>query len=371
MIGSHRDGWKWAQASGLSLALHGLALGWLIWQPGLGFIAPDPARPLAQIEITALAPAPEAPQIPSETLASAPQDPAAETGPGDDVITSDPPDEASLANNAPPDAPIETTPPDAALQTTDAEVIGAVPDSLSPVLTPEGPSDAGNPPPGTAASEQSLPVQRTMPADPPDPRLILLVERIRERLTEPCMLALPMMAGGDEVQLNVLSDSDRNITALMDSLTAGIDGNIGRRAVLLDSRQCAAAAFARRDPLYPVYGLGLQLDAQTVPSGQSLRGQITNAAGYYTTLLLVDENGVVHDLRRFLLSSAQVTRFDAPIARPGRARDTHQLLIALATPARPTTIAAHSGELAAPFFDALFAEIGQNALIGVSSIYVQ
>ena len=47
------------------------------------------------------------------------------------------------------------------------------------------------------------------------------------------------------------------------------------------------------------------------------------------------------------------------------------LLVALAAPRRPAAIAAHAGELAGPFFDALFAEIGQDALIGVASVYLR
>ena len=86
---------------------------------------------------------------------------------------------------------------------------------------------------------------------------------------------------------------------------------------------------------------------------------------------MVDENGAVHDLRRFLLSSAGGTRFDVPVARMRQPRDTRQLLIALATPQRLNTVTARAGDAAGPFFDALFAEVGQNALIGIASFDVR
>ena len=52
MIGERVDGWRWAQASGLSLGLHAALLAYLIYQPTLEFLYPDPAMPLPQIEVT-------------------------------------------------------------------------------------------------------------------------------------------------------------------------------------------------------------------------------------------------------------------------------------------------------------------------------
>lgn len=54
-------------------------------------------------------------------------------------------------------------------------------------------------------------------------------------------------------------------------------------------------------------------------------------------------------------------------------RDTRQLLIALATPQFGlwNTVTARAGDAAGPFFDALFAEVGQNALIGIASFDVR
>ncbi|MFV0410663.1 MAG: hypothetical protein ACK5LJ_13520 [Paracoccus sp. (in: a-proteobacteria)] len=348
MIGDQREGRNWAQASGASLVLHAAVLGLLFWRPAFDFLDRTEPVPLAQIEITTLSvpTRPELPQTPAETVTETAPD-SAQAAPGPETITS-----AALPELSPDPAP---PPPSETIASGDPEV----PAEADPAPAGIG----GETPPG------SLPVQVNTEAEAPDPRLLDLIARIRDRLTEPCMLALPMRRGEGELQLSVLSDNDRNITALTDDLLAGIEGDVTREAVLLDPRQCAAVAFARRDPRYPVFALGLQLDSQNVARGEVLRGQITNGAGYYQTLLLVDENGVVHDMRRFLVSSSQVTRIDFPVARWRAPRDTHQLLIALATPNRPQTVSTHAGEAAEPFFDALFAEIGQNALIGISSFY--
>lgn len=354
MIGQVADGWKWAQASALSVVAHAAVLGYLVWQPSFDFLNAVPPTPLAQLEITPL-PAqtqPEIPQVAAETLTS--------TGGESEVLSSDSGSETISSG----DLNALTTPTETTLPVTDPLTSAPSEQILTSTIDP-GPAPSEGPGPET------LPVQSSNDAEPPDPRMLELVERIRDRLTEPCMLALPMMRGEEELQLNVVSDSDRNITALMDDLTTGIDGEIAREAVLLDSRQCPAVAFVRRDQHYPVYALGIQLDSQQIARGASLRGQITNAAGYYQSLLLVDENGVVHDMRRFLLTSSRMTRFDFAVARFRQVRDTHQMLVALATPERPATVSTHAGEQAEAFFAALFEEVGQNALIGVSSFYVQ
>ncbi|WP_148043643.1 hypothetical protein [Paracoccus methylarcula] len=206
---------------------------------------------------------------------------------------------------------------------------------------------------------------------PTDPRLVELFDRIRSLLTEPCLLALPALRGDDAIQLGVLAANDRKISRLMDDLTKGLATEVTEAAVLLDRRQCPGLAFARQDPLYPVFGLGIQLESQQVASGASLRGQISGGTGWYNTLLLIDDNGVVHDLRRFLIRSADRIRFDAPVARAGAARDTHQLIVAVATPRRPETVSRLSGQLAEPFFEALGREIGEDAMVGVSSVYIR
>lgn len=346
MIGERPDGWKWAQASGLSVALHAAVLGYLIWQPSFEFMTMDPPAPLDHIQITALMPqtTPEPPEVTTETVSEA--ETITETLPtdgGSETITSSAMPELEPASPTPTEA---------------GEVLTS---TMEAGGTDEQPDEGPEP----------LPVESTAEAAPPDPRMIQLIERIRGRLTEPCMLALPVMRGEEEMQLNVVSDDDHNITALMDDLTAGVAGDITRQAVLVDPRQCPAVAFVRRDQRYPVYALGIQLESAQIARGTSLRGQITNAGGYYQSLLMIDENGVVHDMRRFLLTSARATRFDFAVARYRPARDTHQMLVALATPNRPETVATHAGQPAKDFFDALFAEVGQNALIGVSSFYVQ
>ncbi|RJE87899.1 hypothetical protein [Paracoccus onubensis] len=345
MIGGTRGSWAWAQAALLSVSLHGAAAATLIYRPNWNF-TPPPAPEEMRLEVTTLNPAGNTVQTQTLTPVSTPETSAARIEPElarqpeqEDVL-------ARLENEAAAPVLSDTSLP--MVQVPDAE-----------------------PEPGQDGEDQSQPAAVDTAAADTDPRLVELFDRIRNLLTQPCLLALPALRGDNQIQLGVLAANDREISQLMDRLTDGLATQVTEAAVLLDQRQCPGLAFARRDPRYPVLGLGIQLESQDVSSGASLQGQISGGTGWYNTLLLVDDNGVVHDLRRFLIRSADRIRFEVPIARSGAARDTHQLVVAIATPNRPETVSRLSGETAERFFDALIREVGQEAMIGVSSIYVR
>ncbi|MBC9246814.1 hypothetical protein H4P12_08825 [Paracoccus sp. 11-3] len=341
MIGA-RD-WRrgWTQATGASVFVHIAVAAALIWQPDFSRNVP-PVNPLGELRIDMANLNPTATVTETLTSIVTPEisddpDSKIDTIRGnlaEDVLTSVQPDELTISGNLP---------------------MSTLPDTSR--ASGEG---------GAAA----LSATQTE-APPTDPRITELFDRIRQRLTEPCLLALPALLGDDQIQLGILAADDRQISDLMQDLTSDLDTQIQERAVLLDRRQCAGLTFARRDPSYPVPSLSLQLDAQEVDSGGNLSGRISGSAGLYTTLLLIDDNGVVHDLRRFLVGSATGSRFQIPVARSGQPRDTHQLILAIATAQRPGSVASTAGEMADDFFAALSRDVGQRPRIGVASIYIR
>lgn len=334
MIGQQPMLRGWALAAGLSLALHGAAAAALLWHPALPW-QDEPPPVSALIEVTAL---------PRPVLAARTEVLRPITAP------------------APPEPEPEPATETAAL---------AAPGPLggSPVLTSTAlPTGRAAPPePEPAAPEPAT----AQPGPDADPRLVALFQRIRSRLTAPCLLALPALDGEGRIRLNLLAADDAQIPGLLRALTEGLETGIDGQAVLLDRRQCPALAFARRDARYPVFPLGINLQSQDVASGASLRGTISGAGGRQVTLLMVDDNGVTHDLRRFVIAAGGQIRFDLPVARDGAGRDTHQLLLAVATPARPAAVSAGAGELAESFFQRLSREVGPEALVGVSSVYIR
>ncbi|WP_199261308.1 hypothetical protein [Paracoccus binzhouensis] len=338
MIGQQPAPRGWALAAGLSLAVHAAAAGAVLWQPNWHW-SDGPTEP-AQITVTAL-PVPTAPE--SEVL--------------EPVSTPMPPEQAppELAGEAEEVSAPEPEPEPVA-------------QSASPVLTNTALPTAGRaetPAPMPAAGEDGPAEAET------DPRLAELFDRIRSQLTAPCLLALPALDAEGGIRLNLLASDDAQIPGLLRALTQGLETQVAGQAVLLDPRQCAGLAFARRDARYPVFPLAIRLQSQDVASGDSLRGTISGGAGRYVTLLMIDDNGVTHDLRRFLVNAGGRIRFDVPVARDGADRDTHQLLLAVATPKRPETVSRAAGELAEDFLDQFAREIGPEALIGVGSVYVR
>ena len=336
MIGHRPAPRGWVIAAALSLAVHGAAAGALLWRPTLAWRvqAPPPQIQVSALPLPSLSPQAEVLQ----------------------PITAPVPPDQQPAVEPIPEAPAgaEAAPP------------GSSPVLTSNALPTATPETAPEPP------AEALPQTPADAADPEaDPRLIALFQRIRQRLTAPCLLALPALDARGGIRLNLLAADDAQIPGLLRELTQGQETGVDGQAVLLDSRQCPALAFARRDARYPVFPLGINLQSQDVASGQNLRGTISGAGTRQVTLLLVDDNGVTHDLRRFLVNAGGEIRFDLPIARDGTGRDTHQLLLAVATPRRPQTIDAAAGELAEVFFGRLSREVGPEALIGVSSVYVR
>ncbi|MDO5622834.1 MAG: hypothetical protein Q4G24_15400 [Paracoccus sp. (in: a-proteobacteria)] len=329
-------GWGrgWLIAAGLSVALHGAAVAALIWQPGH---SASPPPPLGELRLDLVGPAPTDQTSMTQPLTSLSEVEGEQAAPPSD------------------DPPMPVT--DLLLTPT---TVGSLAVAGTPVL------------PDQAAIQPDVPLPALdEDAPPPDPLIADLLDRIRQRLTEPCLLALPSRLGEDQVQLNVMAADDRRISLLMHDLTQGLAADITEQPTLLDRRQCPALDFARRDPGYPLPGIALQLDAQDIASGGNLGGRLTGTAGFHTTLLLIDDNGVVHDLRRFLVGSVAGSRFDIPIARDGQVRDTHQIIMALATPNRLQTIPRLNGTSAEDFFAGITQEVGGQLRVGVAAVYVR
>lgn len=375
MIGQSTTGQRrhWIQAIALSVGLHGAAVAGLIHDPALRLPSRDSPEP-AVLSIEALSPQ------------------GVEAGAGDDLRADD-----AAPSDALPDlpqteaatAPLSDMEP--ALQrpvqhpVTGTMAQGLRDDASSPIITGAGdwavvaqrmPQLPANPlaplPDPEPVALPDLPQSSTgADGSPLDPRLAALITGIRDSLDQPCLVALPGIGTADQLQLTVLADDDRRIAGFTADLADKLAEPLPERRILLDSRQCPGLTFARRAPDYPLFGLGLQLQSGEIDSGASLVGRIANGAGHFNTLLLVDDNGVVQDLRRFLIVQGGEVSFDVPMARVGASRDTSQLLIAIATPQPLESVTAQAGRLAQDFFPTLLNEIEGDVLIGLSSVHIR
>lgn len=198
-----------------------------------------------------------------------------------------------------------------------------------------------------------------------------LITRIRGRLTDPCLLAIPQQ-GADGVPELVMFGSDENaMSSFAEAVLADLDPQPGFTRNLTDSRQCAALNYIRQNRAYPTFRLGMDIDEEVINTGDSLTGQITNTAGRYVSLLMVDDNGVVTDLGDDLSFTPNTARFDVVLSRTGSSRDTKAVLIALATAGRPQALNPQNGQLASDYFTALADEIGVNVPIVMATFDIR
>ncbi len=374
---------RWFEAFGLSVALHvAIIVGVALWVSGPrgGTDAPDtpvvtistlivtdtplpPDPPADPIPDDTPQPAGEAP-LPDETPPDSPSDPA---DPQPETVEPVPdPDELVPETIAPAAPPVDTLSP---VQPDPDALVAIVPESTGTV-------EGLGPSIGAGETLSALPTVPPPPPPPPqgggaeiDPDLAEMIRRIRADISAPCLAALPRQQADGDLQLTLIA-SDIDLMIRQDSaLTRDLTAAITTQLYEVDPRQCAALSFVRGVARYPALGLAITPSFDQVDSGDLVSGVIRGGAGRYVTLLLVDDNGVVQDLSRFLTIAGPDARFDVPVFRNGPSRDTRQLLIALATAGRPAALDQMAGQLAGDMFPALQSEL-QGARIGIVAIGV-
>ncbi len=300
--------------------------------------------------------------------------PAAETlpqiAPKPDILSPTDPEAGDALNFDPIQsvAPTEFTHLSPIRPDNEAALLGAAPAPVAPerlTALPIKPQETSAMAPATIAPINALTLSQPGSSqstvsnpEPEDKALNQIVKDIRDRLGDPCLIAIPQRNNTGDLMVLVVADNDRVINAFTDAVLDNRPVPLGHRSVLIDSRQCPALNIVRENANYPLFGLSLNLRSSIVRSGGHLVGTIENIAGMYTSLLLIDDNGVVQDLRRFTSFFAGRAEFDVPVSRLGAARDTSQILLVISTPGRPTTIALRAGHLANDFFKKLKSELG-------------
>lgn len=387
----------WAEAFGASAVVH-LGAAIMVFD-----LLPDratPPEPEPEIEIISIVLEDDTAPVPEEPLTNDPLSETPEPDGSDTTEDTEPPDQPDEDDQDPaPDDPTEGLEPQI------AEIADAAPQTLAPVaaetalaprpVSPLRPEDgtaipvapqstttlspqtgiviAAAPITSLAPTETtSLQPRETLPSAPPPTTALAptpdgpaaggavneLVTRIRARLADPCLLAIPQQGADGAPELVMLGSDEVGMQAFANAVLADLSPPPGQRSVLMDSRQCAALNFVRENRSYPAFRLSVSLDRASIESGTNLTGRVGNTAGRYISLLLVDANGVVQDIGTYLSFTGSAARFDVPMTRDGAARDTSQALIALATATRPGTLNTQNGQLADTFFAALRNELG-------------
>jgi hypothetical protein len=397
MIGGGREGVAWVQSFGLSVICHGAAVAYFLFplldMIRLGNDIPEPmAVTLSVMEIApeVVEPALEDPAIPPpEEAVVEPEVPEPEElaavvpDPGEDAIppeaidpVAEPEPEPIAAVDATTLSPIRpegdgagsiapvgisATQPVAAVETG----ITAVSEAIAPAVAAQE----------TVAAVQSVPAAAP-PQDPevtqgPPSAVDEFILRIRGQLSLPCLVATPRRDAAGEISLDFMAANEADILTFSDELLADVATPPPARNVLVDPRQCAALNFVREGARYPTFPLAIAVQSDAVTSGERLVGALQGAQGRYVSMIVIDDNGVVQDLSAFLSFSGDTVTFDVPMSRFGPARDTQQLLMAMATPARPVAMDTHNGFLAAEFFPVLRESVDRNTPLAMIPFRLQ
>ncbi|MGH1369545.1 MAG: serine/threonine protein kinase [Maritimibacter sp.] len=403
----------WFAATGSSIVAHGLVIGLSFGgiQSLLDLAVAKPEDPGFTITLERLDSDTIAGLLEQEGVAGSEEEGAAEGDePQPETPAEEPEDIAALAPEPTPDSEEEPV-PDAEPEPEPEPEVSAEPDipedmvaepveNISAGLVPEpvtplspligtAPTATGSSPltPQTltpikpAAGEiqvvsarPSLPAATPRPAATPAPppsaqdlAIGALIERIRAAPADPCLLTLPRRDGEEGVGLALIASTDRAMADFVETvLTEPEDANIRQTRTLIDQRQCPAMTYVRQNRDYPATRLGVRLDSAEVPSSGNLTGVLRGTGGRYVMLLLVDNNGVVQDLARFVSYSGNFARFDVPVTRVGALRDTSQVLLAIATDRPSSVIRDRAGQLAQDVFAGLEGEIASSAALAVT-----
>ncbi|MFD1881863.1 hypothetical protein [Paracoccus pacificus] len=363
MIGERAYGGRrhWLQALALSLMVHAAAASTLVdWK--LPRAAPPPVPDVPEIQIIPIGPdaelpgpevvAPEAVEV--ATLTPVTPAPPGAQNPTETGIAPAPQDEMLAPVNLPSETPVlQPQQPGALTSAAAPQTLGPVPADQTVIAALPPDADRGAVPDISA---------------PPDGGPISdLVSGIRENLGDACLLAVPRQQPDGNLALTVMAADDRSISGFIDTITAKTTTPMTPTPVLLDRRQCPAITWLRASPRYPATGLVVTLASRELASGDHVQGRIDGGdTGQTVTLLMIDDDGVVQDARRFMLDAEGATRFDAKVTRSGAARDTGILLLALATPAVPAAVETQAGRTAAEFFAALEADAAPGTPAGAA-----
>jgi hypothetical protein len=157
-----------------------------------------------------------------------------------------------------------------------------------------------------------------------------------------CFFAASMSVSSGRIAIEGYGRSEEPFETMLSAFARrfGIAPEFGLRPIT--DAQCAAADFLRRFPNAVSETPNLSLERQDLTTTERMRGKVTAAEGAQTYLLLVDHEGLVHNLEARLERSGNMARFDVPLgfgsAAPTGSEPSPQILIAIAGKARLKTM---------------------------------
>ncbi|ANB36439.1 hypothetical protein M2324_003204 [Rhodovulum sulfidophilum] len=239
--------------------------------------------------------------------------------------------------------------------------VAVAPDRIAPVGTGAGAGAGSGTASGTGIARR--PAFASSEPRARDLAAAALIRRIRETPAPDCLLALPRRDAEGGAGLDLMAASEAGMADYAGRLLTGDLAGTAQRRRLIDPRQCPVLELLRDSPDYPATRLGLGLDRTEIVSGGRLTGRLRGVGGRYVLLLLIDNNGVVQDLQRFLSFAGNRAKFEVPVSLAGPARDTSQLLLAVAADGPVSGLRAQIGRRADEVFSS-----GRRTALGAAAL---
>ncbi|MEM6636310.1 MAG: hypothetical protein AAF667_10490 [Pseudomonadota bacterium] len=165
-----------------------------------------------------------------------------------------------------------------------------------------------------------------------------------------CFAALPTISEQGQFKFETFARSEDDLVAFRDTVqdrAGSLPGTVMRE---IASPQCDALAFVQAAQQYPEFQIYFELEDRNIKSGEALKGTLGNLDRGFLSLLIIDDEGIVQDLGRFLRMQQGRAVFSVGMAVRGSPVETQQLLMAIQSPGPLATVDKHSGKKAQEFF---------------------
>ena len=188
-------------------------------------------------------------------------------------------------------------------------------------------------------------------------------QKIEEFITQyeggDCFYIRPVTVTANAAQIEGYGSSVSPFQALDSAFkrSNGFEADIGVRQVT--GAQCPAVTFLNRQRYENARAPRLNLSATSVHSGEILRGDLSTETGRHVDLILVTDEGAVHNVSALLKPAANGSNFSMGLQRAGAPGARPQLLLAFASPKPLATLKDARGLPATDLFGRLMNEIAQ------------
>lgn len=262
-----------------------------------------------------------------------------------DVVTEAPNSAAAAEAQQPAAAALSASADAGAREAQDSAVLSETPDAApvppgaSAQVSPDGASNepvsvipASPPDPGESevAIQLANPPKppKSVQASPPVPRDVL--SAVRGFGSAPCFLAVPEQETNGQWRLRTYAGEQETLAAF-DSHIRAAAGEVPNREKPLQQAQCAAADFASSVLQGAQPALSFSLTGNEFDSGGHVAGTITGIKQKWIYLVLIDDDGMMHDVTQYATVSGGAITLDIPVHVSGSGRNRTQLILAVAS----------------------------------------